>query len=60
MHYRLDGPSSAPVVVLLNSLGTTIELWDAQLPALRQRFRVLRYDQRGHGRSSVPPGPYAF
>jgi 3-oxoadipate enol-lactonase len=45
-------------VVLVNSLGTTLALWQRQLPALTARFRVLRYDQRGHGGSSVSPGPY--
>ena len=46
------------MLVLSNSLGTTHEMWDRQLPALVERFRVLRYDSRGHGRSPVPPGPY--
>ena len=45
-------------MVLSNSLGTTLEMWDRQLPALAERFRVLRYDSRGHGRSPVQPGPY--
>ena len=60
LHHRLDGPAGAPVVVLSNSLGTTLEMWDPQLPALTRSFRVLRYDQRGHGRSDVPPGPYTL
>jgi 3-oxoadipate enol-lactonase len=46
--------------MLCNSLGTTLELWEPQLPALAAQFRVLRYDGRGHGRSPVPPGPYAI
>jgi 3-oxoadipate enol-lactonase len=46
--------------VLGNSLGTTAEIWDGQLAALCERFRVLRYDHRGHGRSEVPPGPYTL
>jgi 3-oxoadipate enol-lactonase len=58
LHYRLDGPTDPPVLVLANSIGTTLEVWDRQLPALVDRFRVLRYDQLGHGRSDVPPGPY--
>src|SRR6185436_17714212 len=41
-----------------NSLGTTLEMWDDQAAALADRYRVLRYDQRGHGRSPAPPGPY--
>jgi 3-oxoadipate enol-lactonase len=57
---RVDGPADAPVVVLSNSLGTNLTMWDDQLPALTRRFRVLRYDQRGHGASSVTPGPYTI
>jgi 3-oxoadipate enol-lactonase len=53
---RLDGPPDAPVVILSNSLGTNLALWDDQLPALTARFRVLRYDTRGHGGSPVIPG----
>jgi 3-oxoadipate enol-lactonase len=58
VHHRLDGPEDAPVLVLSNSLGTTHRMWDAQLDALIDRFRVLRYDKRGHGESPTPPGPY--
>jgi 3-oxoadipate enol-lactonase/4-carboxymuconolactone decarboxylase len=58
LHHRLDGPDGEPVLVLANSIGTTLELWDAQVSALARRFRVLRYDQLGHGRSEVAPGPY--
>ncbi|MBB5801671.1 3-oxoadipate enol-lactonase [Saccharothrix ecbatanensis] len=57
-YYELSGPSDAPVVVLGNSLGTTTALWERQLPVLHQRFRVLRYDHRGHGGSPAPAGPY--
>ncbi|GAB2672238.1 3-oxoadipate enol-lactonase [Saccharopolyspora gloriosae] len=57
-HYELAGPEGAEVVVLSNSLGTDLGLWDAQLPALAERFRVLRYDQRGHGRTPAAPGRY--
>jgi 3-oxoadipate enol-lactonase len=59
-HYRLDGTADAPVVVLSNSLGTNLNMWDAQIPALAQKFRVLRYDSRGHGQSDVTPGPYTI
>jgi 3-oxoadipate enol-lactonase len=58
LHYRFDGPDGAPVLVLSNSIGTTLELWDAQVPAFAGPFRMLRYDQLGHGRSEVPPAPY--
>jgi 3-oxoadipate enol-lactonase len=54
----LEGPEDAPVLVLSNSLGTTLAMWDEQAPALSERFRLLRYDHRGHGGSPVPPGPY--
>lgn len=58
LHHRLEGPEDAPVLVLANSLGTTIEMWDEQASKLSERFRLLRYDHRGHGGSPVPPGPY--
>ena len=57
--HRVDGPASAPVVVLGPSLGTTWEMWDSVADALSSSYRVVRYDTRGHGRSPVPPGPYA-
>jgi 3-oxoadipate enol-lactonase len=59
LHHRVDGPEDAPVLVLSNSLGTTYEMWDRQLPVL-DRLRVVRYDARGHGRSPVPDGPYSM
>ena len=52
IHYRLDGPEKAPVLVLSNSLGTTLSMWDAQMPALTEYFRVLRYDTHGHGQTT--------
>ncbi|HEX2181963.1 MAG TPA: 3-oxoadipate enol-lactonase [Rubrobacteraceae bacterium] len=60
LHHILEGPEYAPVLVMANSLGTTLRMWDEQASALRERFRVLRYDHRGHGGSPVPPGPYAI
>ena len=60
VHYILEGPEDAPVLALANSLGTTLEMWDDQAEALRDRFRLLRYDHRGHGGSPVPSGPYAI
>jgi 3-oxoadipate enol-lactonase len=59
-NYRLDGPANAAVVVFSNSLGTNLAMWDRQIPALTQKFRVLRYDMRGHGLSSITPGPYTI
>ncbi|SFL04495.1 3-oxoadipate enol-lactonase [Geodermatophilus ruber] len=58
--YTEEGPRDAPVVVLSNSLGATRAMWDAQVPALAERFRVVTYDTRGHGASPVPAGPYSL
>ena len=60
LHYRVDGPEGAPVLVLSNSLGTSLSMWDAQIAAFADARRVLRYDTRGHGQSAVTPGPYAI
>jgi 3-oxoadipate enol-lactonase/4-carboxymuconolactone decarboxylase len=57
LHYELSGPSGAPVVAFSNSLGTTLAMWDAVAACLRGRFRVLRYDTRGHGGSAVIDRP---
>jgi 3-oxoadipate enol-lactonase len=56
----VSGIADAPVVVLSNSLGSTHRMWDAQLAELEKRFRVVRYDTRGHGGSPVPDGPYSI
>jgi 3-oxoadipate enol-lactonase / 4-carboxymuconolactone decarboxylase len=58
LHHLLEGHEDSPVLVLANSLGTTLRMWDDQAPALRAHFRLLRYDHRGHGGSPAPPGPY--
>ena len=58
LHYQIDGPQDAPVLVLSNSLGTDLHMWDAQMAAFTEHFRVLRFDTRGHGKSLVTPGPY--
>lgn len=55
VHYQLEGDLRAPVVMLCNSLGTDLHMWDAQLPALLPKFRVLRYDKRGHGLTDGAP-----
>jgi 3-oxoadipate enol-lactonase len=60
LSHRIDGPDDAPWLVLSNSLGASLEMWDRNVPELAERFRVLRYDQRGHGRSPVPPGEYSI
>lgn len=56
----LQGPEGAPVLVFSNSLGTTLDMWDAQARTFSSQYRVLRYDTRGHGASVVSPGPYQF
>jgi 3-oxoadipate enol-lactonase len=58
LNYHCDGAVSAPVLVLSHSLGCDLAMWTPQLPELVKRFRVLRYDSRGHGASVVTPGPY--
>lgn len=58
LHWREDGNPQGTPVVFANSLGTDLRLWDALLPLLPQHLRFLRYDKRGHGLSSNPPGPY--
>ena len=52
LYYQLEGPAGAPVLVLSNSLGTTFEMWQPQMAALLENFRVLRYDTHGHGRTT--------
>jgi 3-oxoadipate enol-lactonase len=60
INYALTGPASSPVVTLSHSLATNIDMWQPQLPALDSRFRVLRFDTRGHGATDAPPGPYTL
>lgn len=55
----VDGAPDAPALILSNSLGTTLEMWDEQVALLGQRLRIVRYDTRGHGASVVSPGPYS-
>ena len=57
LFYELSGPEGAPVVAFSNSIGTTLEMWDAQAEALSAHYRCLRYDTRGHGRSAVADRP---
>jgi 3-oxoadipate enol-lactonase/4-carboxymuconolactone decarboxylase len=60
VHYEEAGSPDAPALVLSNSLGTDLHMWDPQIPVLAEHFRVIRYDTRGHGRSPAPPGPYTL
>ena len=58
IHVEIEGPENKPVLMLSNSLGTTLHMWDPQVAALTRHFRLVRYDRRGHGKSGVPAGPY--
>jgi 3-oxoadipate enol-lactonase len=59
VHSVVDGVADAPPLVMSSSLGTTLEMWDPQVERLAATRRLVRYDQRGHGRSPIPPGPYS-
>ena len=58
IHYEWSGSDDGEALVFSNSLGTDLRMWDKVLPLLENRYRILRYDMRGHGKSSNPPGPY--
>ena len=58
IHVEVEGPQNGPVLMLSNSLGTNLHMWDEQVPAWSRHFRIVRYDRRGHGQSGVPKGPY--
>jgi 3-oxoadipate enol-lactonase len=60
LHVEVEGPQEAPVLMLSNSLGTDLHMWDAQAPVWLRHFRMVRYDRRGHGKSGVTPGPYSM
>jgi 3-oxoadipate enol-lactonase len=60
LYYQLSGPEDAPVLLFSNSLGTDLTMWDPQASALAHDFRILRYDGRGQGQSTVTPGPYSI
>ncbi len=57
---EVEGDDAKPALLLSNSLGTDLSLWDGQMPALSEHFRVIRYDARGHGASVAGPGPYSI
>lgn len=59
-HYQIEGPDNAPWLVFSNSLATNLSMWDPQVAALHGTFRVLRYDQRGHGGTEATAGRYTF
>ena len=59
LRYEVDGNPQGPALLFSNSLGTGVQLWEPQLPALSPYFRIIRYDTRGHGASDAPQGPYS-
>jgi 3-oxoadipate enol-lactonase len=60
IHIEVEGRERAPVLMLSNSLGTTLHMWDGQVAPFTEHFRLVRYDRRGHGQSGVPAGPYTM
>jgi len=60
LYWKLEGAEDRPPLVLLNSIGTDLGLWDAALPHLLPAFRLLRIDTRGHGASDAPEGDYSL
>ena len=60
LHYRIDGDPNGAPVVFANSLGTDLRLWDPILPLLPAGLKLIRYDLRGHGQSTVPNAPYSM
>jgi 3-oxoadipate enol-lactonase/4-carboxymuconolactone decarboxylase len=60
VHHLIEGPADAPALLLIHPLGANLRIWQPLMPQLRTHFRVIRYDQRGHGASPVPPGPYTI
>ena len=60
INYQVEGPANAPVLMLCNSIGTNLSMWDDQVPHLTKHFRLVRYDRRGHGKSGAPKGAYTM
>lgn len=60
IHYETEGSPGLPALIFSNSLGTTLDMWDAQAREFGKNYHVIRYDTRGHGRSSSPAGPYTL
>src|SRR6201995_798862 len=60
LNVSVEDRDGGPTLMLSNSLGTNLNMWEPQMKALTQVFRVIRYDRRGHGKSQVAPGPYSM
>jgi len=60
IYVEVEGPENAPVLILSNSLGTTMHMWDGQVAPFTKHFKLVRFDRRGHGKSGLPKGPYSM
>ena len=60
LYYELSGKEGAPWLILSHSLACTVRMWDPQVAAFKDKYRILNYDMRGHGASAAPAGPYSF
>jgi 3-oxoadipate enol-lactonase len=60
LYYEVSGKEGAPWLVLSHSLACTVRMWDPQVAAFKDRYRMLNYDMRGHGQSAAPAGPYTL
>ena len=60
LNVSVEGRPNGPTLMLSNSLGSTMQMWEPQMKAFTQLFCVIRYDRRRHGKSGVPPGPYSM
>ncbi len=60
INVEVEGPDNRPVLMLSNSLGADLRMWDRQVQRFTEHFRLVRYDRRGHGQSDAPPGPYSM
>src|SRR6476469_682855 len=60
LNVTVEGRDGGPTLMLSISLGCTLQMWEPQMKALTQVFRVIRYERRGHGKSSLPAGPYSM
>jgi 3-oxoadipate enol-lactonase len=60
IHVEIEGPEGAPALIMSNSLGTTLRMWDGQAGPFTRHFRLVRFDRRGHGKSGLPKGPYSM
>jgi len=60
IHYRIDGREGAPWVTFITGIASDLRMWNSQMPALQDDFRILRFDSRGHGGSQATGGDYTF